>query len=151
MGKVMKDTEAAEIAIGDILKGISDTAEAVMCEANEKISKMLKNRSVGHFIGKFIKQWKFGEKLTNPLITFTKELKAGYYEDLQEEDVEHIHQAALDLSGLWRSEPEITAETFKSNMGYLLVQETILRMVGNMKAGDCDIKTVLSALSCDEA
>ncbi len=150
MGNIKKNTKAVEAVIGNILKDISDNAGAVICEANGVVSKILTNRQAGHYIGKLIKQWKFGEKLTNPLITFTKDIKAGCYDELLEDDIELKHQAALDLSGLWRSEAEITAETFKSNLGYLLVQETIIRMIGKMEAADSDMKTLFSALSWDE-
>lgn len=150
MENTKMSTTAAEAVIGNILMDISDTAEAVICEANNKVSKILLNRSAGHYISKLIKQWKYGEKLINPLITFTKELKAGLYDEMSEEDIEFMHQAALDLSGLWRSQAEVTADNFKSNLGYMLVQETIIRMVGSMKAADCDMKALFSALSWDE-
>lgn len=150
MGNVKINTEIDEMVIENILKDISDIVEVIILETSGEITKMLKNKFVRHFTAKLIKQWKFGEKLTNPLVTFTKELKAGHYDELYEKDIDLIHQAALNLSGLWRSDAEISADTFKSNLGYLLVQETIIRMIGNLKADDYAIKAVLSALSCDE-
>ena len=150
MGNVEMNNEAAETAIGNILKEISDNVETVTIRASEKAALMLKDAAVRRFIGKMFNQWKHGEMITNPLISFTKELKSGKYDGLREAEINHIHQAAAELSNLWKSEPEVSAETFKSNLGYLLVQETIINMVGDMKAGGSDIKTVLEALSWDE-
>ena len=62
MGNIKMSTKTAENVIGNILKDISDNAGAVICEANGIVSKILTNRQAGHYIGKLIKQWKFGEK-----------------------------------------------------------------------------------------
>ncbi len=150
MDKNVMPADMAEEAVGNILKDISGAAQEVISGALDRSAEMLKDSGVRYFIGKVFKQWRYGEKLTNPIITFTKELKRGAYDNLFEDEVERIHDAALRLSVFWRSTPELSADEFKSSLGHIFIQEIIIGMMGRAKSGNSDLKTAIEALSWEK-
>lgn len=146
----MKNTiteEAAVEMLMNILNDVSGIAVDEIFIILDMISETLSHNQVQRFIGRIFKQWAFGESLTNPLIVFTKELKGGLYDNLTEDDVDLIHEAAVSIAPLWRSNPEVSTEQMKNNMGYFLIQRFILRIIGIAQNRDSDAKPDLETLS----
>ena len=125
--------DAAVDMLMNILNEISGIAVDEIFILLDMINETLSNKEVRGFIGKIFRQWICGESLTNPFIVFTKQLKAGVYDTFSEDNIDLIHEAAKNLSGLWRSEPEVSVEKMKSNMGYFLIQRIILRLICSYK------------------
>ena len=108
---------------------------------------MMKDEHVRYFVGEALRQWKYGEELLNPLVAFTKALKRGEYDEMEEDEIDQMHQAAISLSIGWQSKPEVSADELKGNLGHLLIQEIIIRTLGRTQTEDGDLRTVLEALS----
>jgi len=132
--------EASVQMLQNYLNNISGIAVEEIQNILNMIDETLINKEVSRFIGRVFRQWINGESLTNPIVIFTKELKAGMYDALDVDEIDLMHEAAVALSGLWRSEPEVSAEKMKNNIGYFLMQRIILRVTGILQEGDSDAK-----------
>ncbi len=130
-------------SIDDMIDSLSNAANDVISDQLRDLRYTLKNDSARPFLEKTCTQWKYGEKLVNPLVYFTRQLKYGAYDGFSDKEVDRLHNAAVRLSAFWRTMPEISADELKSNIGYLIVQETILKVMADKNAENRGLKTVL--------
>ena len=130
-------------AVKGILSSISAITGAVIAEMEQQCAELMKDKEARKFVKKTFTQWKYGYLLTNPLVLFTQGINHGDYDNLDLDITDQIHDAAVKLSVLWRSKPELNIDGLKSNLGYLIVQKTILKILGGIKAEDADMKTLL--------
>jgi len=127
----------SEKEIEDMINKVSAVAGTVISDSMTGLKAMLKSEGDIYYLKRLSAQWKYGEKLTNPLITFTKALKGGAFDEMPEKDIDDLHDAAVSLSKFWRSKSELSSDEMKNNIGYMMVQEMIIRAMTD-KTEDID-------------
>lgn len=71
------------------------------------------------------------KKLKNPAVEFTKEVKAGKYSDLSQDEYDKLLEEVEKKSALWEDKPEADLLTLYFNASSMLPQNQIRTLAGN--------------------